>query len=121
MSRRFQLSPAGLSRYRQWRDSPSTTSHDIALTLEVLVAIAQGGWPPTTSGNPPSPRWLYFRHTEHLEQWVVAPTEDLWVIVHLDEEDRTFDFVNAYRPDEDDKKLAPWLTDPDAAGPEAPD
>jgi len=112
LSRRLQLSRGGLCRYRNWRHSPATTPEQASLVLKVLDHIATNGWPPTDTrdGSSPAPRWLYFRSNENTQDWIVAPTDDLWIIIHLDEDD-TIDFVNAFQPDEDQKPV-PWLTEP---------
>ena len=111
LSERHQLSPGGLRRYRQWRDSPATTQDQAALVLNVLDHIAENGWPPTDNlGSFSAPRWLYFRPNENTQDWIIAPADDLWIIVRQNEDD-TIDFVNAYQPDEDQKPV-PWLTEP---------
>jgi len=113
LSRRHDLSPGGVQRYRQWRESPATTPQQADLVLTVLNHIAEHGWPPTdnTTDGLPTPRWLYFRPNENPQDWIVAPTDDLWITIHLND-DSTFDFVNAYQPDADYPSPVPWLTEP---------
>ena len=117
MSRRLQLSSTGVFRYRQWRDSPATEPEEIALVLEVLLAISEDGWPPTiTRGAQPVPRWPYFRDPIDLSQWIIAASADLWVVVQPEAD--SFDFVTAMQPAPEQEELADWLTDPSEPGPE---
>ena len=110
MSPGLQLSDAGHRLYEAWRDHPATTDEEAALVLAVLSAIATGGWPPqNTDHGLPAPRWPYMRDSGDPRQWIVAPSDDLWVVVRPGAQ--SFDFVTATRPVKD--QLVEWLTDPE--------
>jgi hypothetical protein len=111
VSQRLQLSATGRVNYERWRDAPATEPDAVELVHEVLLAIAEDGWPPMlTCGAHPVPRWPYFSDATNPENWIIARTSKLWVVVHPEAE--TFDFITAIHPTPEQSELTDWLPDP---------
>lgn len=79
--------------------------------LEALVAITTDGWPPTiTTGGTPAPRWPYEQDRFDQAQWIVARTNNLWVVVRPDFD--SFDFITAINPARTNRNMSPGWSIP---------
>ena len=102
MNQPLPLSDAGHVTLEQWRTATATNPDDVEPVLEVLIAIETNGWPP---------RWPCEEDRFEPGQWIIARTDNLWVVVRPDND--SFHFITAINPSPDQQQHVSWLIDPE--------